>query len=292
MIKQVLSLLLALTLMLCLASCGGGKQSAQQTTATEEVKTEVAEPEEVAEDEPAAEEPVSEEAEEEVPVAEEPEAEDAGEGPVSEEQLEAEEEDPAYTLYNKFIEDLKSGGVVEDVDDSGGPVDGMWILYVNDNWKALSTAQKQALADSVLGQIVPWADGMYGISCATYHFRGSEWEHRGTIQFLSLCNDCKVTINSRQRRIRQKRPGGRLNHRVLLSCRIPFPPAVPIPLLQAPGPRQVPLVRARVMRCKHAGAYGPPGPPGYPADSLAFALCSYGLSLPLSPSCRMAFFMR
>ena len=164
MIKQVLSLLLALTLMLCLASCGGGKQSAQQTTATEEVKTEVAEPEEVAEDEPAAEEPVSEEAEEEVPVAEEPEAEDAGEGPVSEEQLEAEEEDPAYTLYNKFIEDLKSGGVVEDVDDSGGPVDGMWILYVNDNWKALSTAQKQALADSVLGQIVPWADGMYGIA--------------------------------------------------------------------------------------------------------------------------------
>ena len=47
------------------------------------------------------------------------------EEPSAEEQPEAaEEEDPAYALYNKFIEDLKNGGVIDDVDDSGGPADG------------------------------------------------------------------------------------------------------------------------------------------------------------------------
>lgn len=160
MVKQAFALLLALAFILCLAACGDSEQSAQETTATEETKTEAVEPEEVEEPTP------EEDAAEEEPVEEEPALEEAvEEEPSAEEQSEAaEEEDPAYALYNKFIEDLKNGGVIDDVDDSGGPVDGMWIFYANDNWNALSTAQKQTLADSILGEIAPWADGMFGIA--------------------------------------------------------------------------------------------------------------------------------
>lgn len=67
-------------------------------------------------------------------------------------------------LYDKFINDLKSGGIITSVDDSGGPVDGVWIFYVNDNWYSLSESEKQQLADSILLEINAWANGMYGLT--------------------------------------------------------------------------------------------------------------------------------
>ena len=143
--KKILFLLVCFSLALFLTACGG--QSAQEAAPVVQEETETVE--EPVQEEPAEEEPAEEPAEEE---------------PAEEPQETNEEKGAAYALYDKFIEDLKAGGIVDAVDDSGAEVDGMWIFYVNDGWNALPTSQKQALADSILSEIVPWADGMFGMS--------------------------------------------------------------------------------------------------------------------------------
>ena len=82
-------------------------------------------------------------------------SEDQSEGVISDKETKV--------MYDQFIEELKSGGVVYDIDDSMD-ADGVWIFYVDESWSSLSQSQKQTLADYILSNIKPWSEGMFGLT--------------------------------------------------------------------------------------------------------------------------------
>lgn len=71
--------------------------------------------------------------------------------------------DDSKALYDKYIKDIKAGGVITSVDDSMAE-DGVWIFYANSSWYSLSESAKQTLADDILSNIKPWSEGMYGLT--------------------------------------------------------------------------------------------------------------------------------